>query len=71
MTEEDSVISAAHFKAHLLAERDGRGGPGYRTRYIHKSLQFNVIPSLRKRNDPPYPEYLPFSYPTKLDLCRI
>lgn len=32
MTEEVSVISAVHLKVHMLAERDGRGGPGYRTR---------------------------------------
>lgn len=71
VTEEDSVITAVHLKVHLLAERDGREVLGYRTRYIHKSMQFGVILSLQKRNDAPHPEHLPFSYPTKYDLCVV
>lgn len=65
------MISAVHLKVHLLAERDGRGGPGYKIRYIHNSLQFDMILSLQKRNDAPYPEHLPFSYPTKYSLCMV
>lgn len=64
------MISAADLGVHLIVKRAGRGGHGDGTRYMHKSSQLSIMPSLQKRNDPLHPELSP-TFPAFLLPYRL